>query len=107
MSRDLDEMTFGWYKRLAITLAVLSVVLHAGFYLSSYKGHFLRLIDTTEYVPMAIASWSVSKVFPACFHTVRQVILFEELVSILAATQGFLLGLGIDTLLRLRPLKTS
>ena len=99
-------MTLRWGPRMAIAFAVVSIGLHAGFYLSSYKGHFMRLIETTEYVPMAIASWAVSKVFPACFPTPRQVILFEVLIPILAGTQGFLLGLGIDALLRLRATKT-
>ena len=99
-------MTLRWGPKLTIAFAVVSIGLHAGFYVSSYKGHFMRLIETTEYVPMAIASWSVSKAFPACFPTLRQVILFEALVPILAGTQGFLLGLGIDTLLRLRVTKT-
>jgi len=55
---------------------------------------------------MAIASWTALKVFPACFPTLRQVILFEALVPILAGTQGFLAGLGIDALLKTRATKT-
>ena len=91
-------MTLRWGPRLAIAFAVVSLGLHAGFYLSSHKGHFMRLMQPTESVPVAIASWSVSKAFPACFPTLRQVILFEALVPILAGAQGFILGLGIDTL---------
>jgi hypothetical protein len=100
-------MTFRWGKRVSIAFAVLSTGLHAGFYLSPYKGHFLRLIGMTECVPIAIASWSVSKTFPACFPTLRQVILFEALVPILAGAQGFIVGLGIDAFLRLRATKTQ
>jgi hypothetical protein len=99
-------MTLRWGPRLAIVFVMVSIGLHAGFYLSLYKGHFMRLIETAEYTPMAIASWLVSKAFPACFPTLRQVILFEALVPILAGMQGFLLGLGIDALLKLRAAKT-
>jgi hypothetical protein len=99
-------MTLRWGPRLAILFVVASIGLHAGFYLSPYKGHFFRLIGTTEYVLMAIASWIVSKVFPACFPTLRQVILFEALVPMFASTQGFLLGLGIDALLKTRTSET-
>ncbi len=67
----------------------------------------MRLIETTEYVPMAIASWSVSKAFPACFPTLRQVILFEALVPILAGMQGLLVGLGIDAFMKFRVSKTT
>jgi hypothetical protein len=95
-------MTLRWGPRLAIAFAVVSIGLHAGFYLSSHKGHFLRLIGTTEYMPMAIASWTVSKVFPACFPTLRQVILFEALMPILAAIEGLLIGLGFDTIVSIR-----
>jgi len=96
-------MTLRWGTRLAIAFPVLSISLHTGFYLSPYKGQFLRLIGTSEFVPMAIASWTVSEVFPACFTTLRQVILFEALIPILASTQGFLLGLGIEAFLNFRP----
>lgn len=99
-------MTLRWRLRLATAFAVVSIGLHAGFYLTSYKGHLFRLIATTEYVPMAIASWIVSKVFPACFPTLRQVILFEALLPILAGAQGFLVGLGIDALLKVYAAKT-
>jgi len=99
-------MKLRWGPRLAIAFAMASIGLHAGFYLSPYKGHFFRLIGTTECVPMAIASWTALKVFPACFPTLRQVILFEALVPILAGTQGFLAGLGIDALLKTRATKT-
>ncbi len=100
-------MTLRWGPKLAIAFAVVSISLRAGFYLSSYKGHFMRLIETTEYVPMAIASWSVSKAFPACFPTLRQVILFEALVPILAGMQGLLVGLGIDAFMKFRVSKTT
>ena len=100
-------MTLRWGPRLAIAFAMVSLVLHAGFYLSSYKGHFMRLISVTESIPIPIASWPVSKVFPACFPTWRQVVLFEILVPILAATQGFLIGLGIDAFIKLRISKTT
>jgi len=99
-------MTLRWGTRLATALPALSITLHAGFYLSPYKGHFLRLIGTPEFVPMAIASWTVSKIFPACFTTLRQVILFAVLIPILASSEGFLLGLGIDAFLNSRLHKT-
>ena len=99
-------MTLRWGPKLAIAFTVVSIGLHAGFYFTSYRGHFLRLIGTTESVPMAIASWSVSKAFPACFPTLRQVILFEGMVPILAGMQGLLIGLGIEALLKLRATKT-
>jgi hypothetical protein len=99
-------MMFRWGPRLAIAFAIVSIGLHVGFYLSSRKGQSLRLIGITEYVPMAIASWTVSKALPACFPNLRQVVLFEALVPILAGMQGFLLGLGVDALMRLRAAKT-
>jgi hypothetical protein len=89
-----------------MAFALVAIGLHAGFYLSSHKGHFLRLMGSTEYMPMAIASWSVSRIFPACFPTLRQVILFEALVPMLASVQGFLVGVGIDALLKTRATKT-
>jgi hypothetical protein len=93
-----DEFSLGY--KASCSFPVFSIILHAGFYFLPYKGHFPRFIGTSEYLPLAIASWTVSKVLPACFTTLRQVILFEALVPILASTQGFLLGLGVDVLLR-------
>jgi hypothetical protein len=100
-------MTLRWGSRLVIGCAAVSIGLHAGFYLSSEKGQFFRLIATTECVPMAIASWCVSKAFPMCFPTLRQVILFEALVPILSGIQGLLFGLGIDSFADFRLRNTS
>ena len=99
-------MTLRWSPRLAMTFALISIGLHTGFYLSTYKGYFFRLIGSTEYVPMAIASWTVSKVFPACFPTLRQAILFEALLPILAGIEGFVIGWCFDTIVSFRDRKT-
>jgi hypothetical protein len=66
----------------------------------------MRLMGATENLPIAIASWGVSKIFPACFPTLRQVVLFEALVPVLAAAQGFVVGLTIDALNKLRVSKS-
>jgi hypothetical protein len=74
----------------------MSVLLHLGFYFSSNKALFFSLIRRTEYLPMGIASWAVSKSLPACFPTLRQVLLFEALMPLLAGLQGFVIGLTLD-----------
>jgi len=94
-----------WSSRLAVLSGVLSLFLHAGFYLSPFKTQFLRQIYRIEYLPVAIASRLVSVVFPACFPTMRQIVLFEVLVLALATSQGFLLGFVIDAFTHSRSAK--
>jgi hypothetical protein len=89
-------MKFRWSLRCGGLLALTSVVLHLGFYLSSDKVLFFGLITRIEYLPMGIASWVVSKAQPACFPALRQVLLFEALMPLFAALQGFAIGSVLD-----------